>query len=64
MTGQALRLWSPVLDAVKPVVIPAVCFAKHPELYLNCTRETGHSGDHLHYYRHVRWTNTGGDPQW
>lgn len=64
MTGQAPQHWSPTLDTVKPAVIPALCFAKHPDRYLTCTKEAGHTGDHLHYYRHVRWTNTGGDPQW
>jgi hypothetical protein len=60
MTRQAPQHWSPILDPVKPVVIPAVCFAKHPDRYLNCTKEAGH----LHYYRHLRWTNTEGAPQW
>lgn len=63
MTGQARR-WSPVLDKVKPVPIPAVCFAKHPDQHLHCTESQGHKGGHFHCYRQVRWPNTGNDPQW
>lgn len=64
MTGRTARLWSPILDAVKPVRIPAVCFAKHPERHLHCTKQAGHKGQHFHCYRRVLWANTGKDPQW
>ena len=64
MTGQAPRLWSPILDTVKPVRIPSLCFAKHPEQQLHCTEGPDHKGDHYHCYCRVRWANTGRDPQW
>jgi hypothetical protein len=58
------RLWSPILDTVKPVPIPSPCFAKHPERYLHCTESPDHTGDHFHCYQQVRWPNSGSDPQW
>jgi hypothetical protein len=62
MTGP--RRWSPVLDRVKPVRIPSLCFAKHPEMQLHCTKGPHTTGDHFHCYRQIRWTNSGNDPQW
>jgi hypothetical protein len=57
------RRWSPVLDRVKPVPIPGLCFAKHPKMQLHCTKGP-HKGDHYHCYRQIRWPNGGNDPQW
>jgi hypothetical protein len=62
MTGP--RLWSPVLDRVKPVHIPSVCFAKHTERYLHCTESPGHTTRHYHWPTKTSWPNSGSDPQW
>lgn len=65
MSGKpGTRRWSPILDTVKPVRIPSLCFAKHADMELHCTEAPGHTTRHYHWPTQTAWPNSGNDPQW